>query len=42
MDYAGRWKPLHYGAKRLFAPLALTVSESEDGGALEVSGAGKG
>lgn len=31
VDYEGRWKPLHYGAKRLFAPLALSIAENEEG-----------
>jgi hypothetical protein len=34
IDSGGRWKPLHYAAARLFAPLALSVAEA-DGGWLE-------
>jgi hypothetical protein len=35
VDVAGRWKPLHYGVARLFAPLALVAGE-DGGGNVEV------
>jgi len=24
MEYGGRWKPLHYAVRRIYAPLALS------------------
>ena len=39
IDAGGRWKPLHYGAARLFAPLALTAAV---GGARPAAMAGEG
>jgi beta-mannosidase len=29
IEYSGKWKPLHYAAKRFFAPLLLTAFERE-------------
>jgi hypothetical protein len=31
IDYSGRWKPLHYGVARLFAPLAVVAAEDGAG-----------
>ncbi|WP_020612991.1 beta-mannosidase [Sediminispirochaeta bajacaliforniensis] len=31
IEYGGRWKPLHYAAKRFFAPTALISYREEDG-----------
>ena len=30
LDYDGSWKPLHYSAKRFFAPLLLTLHETTE------------
>jgi beta-mannosidase len=35
IEYSGRWKQLHYHAKRFFAPQYLSFVESEDGLALQ-------
>ena len=29
IDYFGRWKALHYGAKRFFAPLMVSIEEAD-------------
>lgn len=31
IDYFGRWKALHYAARRFFAPLAIAAGRHEDG-----------
>ncbi|RLN52524.1 hypothetical protein BBJ28_00022544, partial [Nothophytophthora sp. Chile5] len=38
VEYSGRWKSLHYVAKREFAPLILSTHERADDGAMEVYG----
>lgn len=30
IDYAGRWKALHYGAKRFFAPVIISLCQREN------------
>ncbi len=37
IDYFGRWKALHYFARRFFAPVILTACEEEYSAALHVS-----
>lgn len=37
IDYFGRWKALHYFARRFFAPVILTACEEECSAALHVS-----
>lgn len=37
IDYYGRWKALHYSAKRFYNPLLLSVAESETAAELHLS-----
>ncbi len=30
IDYYGRWKALHYGAKRFYSPLTISIGEEEE------------
>ncbi|KAG2787985.1 Beta-mannosidase [Phytophthora cactorum] len=36
IEYSGRWKSLHYVAKRQFAPFIISIHERSDGEAVEV------
>jgi len=42
VDYFGRWKALHYFAKRFFAPVLLSVHDSGDKAAFNVSNETRG
>ena len=36
LEYGGKWKPLHYHARRFYAPLAIMAAPSDDGAAIEI------
>lgn len=36
LEYGGKWKHLHYHAKRFFAPVAVVAKPSDDGKSLEI------
>ncbi|KAJ8525026.1 hypothetical protein ON010_g16090 [Phytophthora cinnamomi] len=38
IEYSGRWKSLHYVAKRAFAPFIISIHERGDGKSLQVFG----
>ncbi|KAE9038251.1 Beta-mannosidase [Phytophthora rubi] len=38
IEYSGRWKSLHYVAKREFAPFIISIHERDDGNSLQVYG----
>ncbi|MBR3086731.1 MAG: glycoside hydrolase family 2 protein [Kiritimatiellae bacterium] len=38
LEYGGKWKHLHYRARRFYAPVAIMAKPSADGSALEIWG----